>query len=178
VRNGRRPTHEVDHPPPSSFRLRKSGGILPPILNSHCRKSSYFSRTSLKNNNMEKKVEDLLKTQGTLKAISLICNNTVTTTLSQQLCHSNSHNNSVTTTLSQQQCHNNCHNNTVTTTVSQQQCHSNTVTTTVSQQHCHNNSVTATLSQQQCHNNTVTTTVTTTLSQQLCHNNSVTATLS
>jgi len=39
-----------------------SGGITPPILNSHCRKSSYFSRTSLKNNNMDKTAEDLLQT--------------------------------------------------------------------------------------------------------------------
>ena len=75
--------------------------------------------------------------------ISLICHNSVTTTVSQQHCH----NNTVTTTLSQQQCH-----NTVTTTLSQQHCHNNTVTTTVSQQHCHNNTVTTKLSQQQCHN--------------------------
>jgi len=43
--------------------------------------------------------------------MSLICDNSVTTTVSQQQCH----NNRVTTTGSQQQCH----NNSVTTTVSQ-----------------------------------------------------------
>ena len=46
--------------------------------------------------------------------ITLLCDTSVTTTVSQQQCH-----NSVTTTVSQQQCH----NNSVTTTVSQQQCH-------------------------------------------------------
>ena len=61
--------------------------------------------------------------------ISLICHNSVTTTVSQQQCH----NNSVTTTVSQQQCHNNSVTTSVTTTVSQQQCHNNSVTTTVSQ---------------------------------------------
>ena len=81
--------------------------------------------------------------------ISLICNKSVTTTVSKQQCH----NNSVKTTVSQQQCH-----NSVTTTVSQQQCH-NSVTTTVSQ-----------VSQQQCRNNSDTTSVTTTVSQQQCHN--------
>jgi len=133
--------------------------------------------------------------------ISLICDNSATTTVSQH-CHNNSvtttlsqvsqqrcHNNSVTTLsqVSQQRCHNKCHN-TVTTTVSQQvsqqrchNCHNNTVTTTLSQQQCHN-TVTTTLSQQHCHSNSVTTTVSqqhchNTVSQQQCHNN-VTTTLS
>ena len=105
-----------------------------------------------------------------LITISLICDNSVTTTPSQQHCH----NNSVTTTPSQQQCHNNTvttpsqqhrHNNSVTTTPSQQQCHNNSVTTTPSQQQCHNNTITTTQSQQHRHNNTVTTP-----SQQHCHN--------
>ena len=120
--------------------------------------------------------------------ISLNCDNSVTTTASQQPRH-NSVTTSVTTTasqVSQQQRH-----NSVTTTasqVSQQQRHNNSVTsvaTTASQQ-CHNNSVTGvtTTASQQCHNS-VTTSVRTTASQKVsqqqchnkchkCHNNSIT----
>ena len=117
--------------------------------------------------------------------ISLNCDNSVTTTASQQVSQQQHHkcrNNSVTT-VSQQQRHK-CHNNSVTTTasqVSQQQRH-NSVTTTASQvlqQQRHNSVTTASpkVSEQQrhkkCHNNSATTSVTsvtTTASQQQCHN--------
>jgi hypothetical protein len=112
--------------------------------------------------------------------ISLICDNSVTTTtVSQpQQCHNH---NSVTTTavLQPQQCHN--HNSVTTTTVLQpQQCHNyNSVTTTaVSQlQQCHNHSsvtTTAVSQLQQCHNHSSVTTTEVSQPQQ-CHNyNSVT----
>jgi len=116
--------------------------------------------------------------------ILLICDNSFTTTLSQQKCQ----NSSVTTAVSQQPCHNSsvtttvsqeqCHNSSVTTAVSQQQCHNkchnSSVTTAVSQQQCHKSSVTTAVSKQQCHNSSVTTSVTTAVSQQVsqqqCHN--------
>jgi hypothetical protein len=95
--------------------------------------------------------------------VSLICDNSVTTTTVSQPQQCHNHNSVTTTTVPQpQQCHN--HNCVTTTTVSQpQQCHNhNTVTTTTVPQ------------PQQCHDyNTVTTTTPSRLQQ--CHDfNSVT----
>jgi hypothetical protein len=80
--------------------LRQVPPIYSPVSNQNCNKLNYFTYTSL-----------LIILTYANKYKSLICNNSVTTTVSQQQCH----NNSATTTVSQQQCH----NNSVTTTVSQ-----------------------------------------------------------
>jgi len=127
--------------------------------------------------------------------ISLNCDNSVTTTASQQVSqqqrHNKCHNNSITSvaTTASQQCHNNSVTS-VTTTASQQQrhkCRNNSVTTVSQQQRhrCYNNSVT-TVSQQRhhkCQNNSVTKSVTTTVpqqvsqvSQQQYHNNATSVT--